>query len=265
MSIDSLRFVSITASQKMPQISRTTNPTGLKKLDAKLFSVRVQTSNAERSFWLEKFEHVASGLPVGLRLSCVAHCGTVDKPDLSAKPLHKLATNKPLKFRFLIHAQGDPKLAAFADGVRAADDAGMLGGSLVDIELADLKGSSWRLVIQPLIVDADKPVLLVEKSLFTSVQAAANNPWIAVLVMPEVLRQIATVISKDSACLDDSAIWASSWAPYLLGISGQEPPDADDDDAQKDWVESVVDGFCAKPALRAQMLRTANDLNGELL
>lgn len=257
----------------MPQISRTTNPTGLKKLDAKLFSVRVQALDAERSFWLEKFEHVASGLPIGLRLSCVAHCGnteeffqlgTVDKPDLTAKPLHKLATNKPLKFRFLIHAPGDPKLAAFADGVRAADDAGMLGGSLVDIELADLKGSSWRLVIQPLIVDADKPVLLVEKSLFTSVQAAANNPWIAVLVMPEVLRQIATHISKDSACLGDSAIWAASWAQYLLGLSGQEPPDSDDPDAQKDWVESVVDGFCAKPALRAQMLRTAIELNGEL-
>ena len=258
----------------MPQISRTTNPTGLKKLDAKLFCVRVQTSNNLRSFWLEKFEHVASGLPAGLRLSCVAHCGnteeffqlgTVDKPDLSARPLHKLATNKPLKFRFLIHAQGDPKLAAFADGVRAADDAGVLGGSLVDIELADLKGSGWRLVIQPLIVGEDKPVLLVEKSLFTSVQAAANNPLIAVLVMPEVLRQIATAISKDSACLGDSAIWASSWSQYLLGLSGQEPPDVDDDEEQKDWVESVVDGFCAKPALRAQMLHTANYLNGDYL
>lgn len=256
----------------MPQISRTTNPTGLKKLDAKLFCVRVQTSNNLRSFWLEKFEHVASGLPAGLRLSCVAHCGnteeffqlgTVDKPDLLVKPLHKLATNRPLKFRFLVHEAGEPKLAGFADGVRAADDAGMLGGSLVDIELTDLKGSSWRLAIPPLTTDADKPVLLVERSLFTSVQAAANNPWIAVLVMPEVLRQIATVISKKSACLDDSAIWAFAWAPYLSGLSGQVPPDVDDDEAQKDWVEHVVDGFCAKPALRTQMLRTAIELNGE--
>ena len=127
----------------MPQISRTTNPTGLKKLDAKLFGVRVQNTSSERSFWLEKFDVAMSGLPTGLQLSCIAHCGnteeffklgTVDKPDLSVKPLRNLATNKPLKFRFVVHALGDPKLVAFADGVRAADDAGLLGGSLVDID-----------------------------------------------------------------------------------------------------------------------------------
>lgn len=257
----------------MPQISRTTNPTGLKKLDAKLFCVRVQATNSERSFWLEKFDLTSSGLPADLQLSCIAHAGnteeffklgTVDRPDLSAKPLRKLATNKPLKFRFVVHALGDPKLVAYADGVRAPDDAGLLGGSLVDIELADLKGSSWRLVIQPLSVDADKPVLLIEKSMFVSAQAAANNSWVAVLVMPEVLRQIASVIAKDSPCLDNASIWSSSWAQFLLGLSGQEPPNVDDDEAQKDWVESVVDGFCARPALRAQMLRMVTDLNGEL-
>lgn len=258
----------------MPQISRTTNPTGLKKLDAKLFSVRVQATDTARTFWLEKFDVALSGLEAGLQLSCIAHCGnteeffklgTVDKPDISVKPLSNLATNKPLKFRFVVHAIGDPKLVAFADGVRAADDAGLLGGSLVDIELADLKGSCWKLVIQPLAVDADKPVLLVERSMFASATAAANNSWIAVLVMPEVLRQIATAISKDPACVDNSAIWSFKWAQLLLSLSGQEPPDVDDVEAQKDWVESVVDGFCAKPGLRAQMLRIAIDLNGELL
>ena len=258
----------------MPQISRTTNPTGLKKLDAKLFGVRVQTTNTERSFWLDKFDLASSGLSAGLQLSCIAHCGnteeffklgTVDAPDLSAKALRNMATNKPLKFRFVIHALGDPKLVAFADGVRAADDAGLLGGSLVDIEPADLKGSSWKLVIPSLTVDDDKPVLLVEKSMFASAQVAANNPWIAVLVMPEVLRQIATVISKNPACLSDSAIWSSSWAQFLFGLSGHELSDDADEEAQRDWVESVVDGFCAKPALRTQMQRTANDLNGGLV
>ena len=260
----------------MPQISRTTNPTGLKKLDAKLFGVRVQTTNSERSFWLEKFDFASSGLPADLQLSCVAHSGnteeffklgTVDRPDLSAKPLKRLATNKPLKFRFVVHALGNPKLVAFADGVRAADAAGLLGASLVDIELADLGGCSWKLVIQPLTPDAGKPVLLVEKNMFASAQAAANNPWIAVLVMPEVLRQIATVISRNVSSLDDSSIWSSAWAQFLLGLSGQEPPeDSDDDDEQRmGWVESIVDGFCARPALRAQMLRMTNDLNGELV
>ena len=258
----------------MPQISRTTNPTGLKKLDAKLFNVRVQSVNMERSFWLERFDHRLSHLPAGLRLSCIAHAGnteeffklgTVDAPNLSANALRNLATNRPLKFRFLVHLPDDPKLVAFADGIRAVDDAGVLGGSLVDIEPADLKGSSWKLVIQPLVADADKPVLMVEKSMFASAQAAANNPWIAVLVMPEVLRQIATAISKNPACLDDPAIWASSWAQFFFSLSGHELTDDADDDAQKEWVESIVDGFCSKPALRTQMVRTANELNGGVL
>lgn len=257
----------------MPQISRTTNPTGLKKLDAKLFGVRVQPTSSGRSFWLEKFDAALSGLPSGLQLSCIAHCGnteeffklgTVAKPDLTVKPLRHLATNRPLKFRFVIHAIDDPKLVAYADGVRAIDDAGLLGGSLVDIELADLKGGSWKLVIPALAVDADKPVLLIEKSMFASVQAAANNSWLAVLVMPEVLRQIATVIAKDSRCLENSSTWSFAWAQFLIGLSGQDPPDVDDEEAKKDWVESVVDGFCAKPALRAKMLLAAKELNGEL-
>lgn len=258
----------------MPQISRTTNPTGLKKLDAKLFGIRVQTINMERSFWLEKFDHKLSQLPAGLQLSCIAHCGnteeffklgTVDAPDLSAKPLRNLAANKPLKFRFVVHVSGDPKLVAFADGVRAADDAGLLGGSLVDIEPADLRGSAWKLDLSPLVAGADKPVLLVEKNMFASSQAAANNAWIAVLVMPEVLRQVATAISKNPASLDDPEIWSFSWAQFLLGLGGHELAEGADDDAQKEWVESVVDGFCARPAMRTQMGRATTELNKRVL
>ena len=257
----------------MPQISRTTNPTGLKKLDTKLFGVRVQTLYAARSFWLEKFDFKLSQLPAGLQLSCIAHSGnteeffklgTVDSPDLSPKPLHKLAVDKPLKFRFVIHAVGDPKLVAFADGIRAVDDAGLLGGSLVDIEPADLKGSAWRLEISPLVAGADKPVLLVERNMFAAAQVAANNSWIAILVMPEVLRQIATVISDSPASLDDTEVWASSWAEFLRGLGGGELAEGADHQAKTDWVESVVYGFCAKPAIRNQMTRAAAELNGGL-
>lgn len=258
----------------MPQISRTTNPTGLKKLNVKLFAVRVQTVNAERSFWLEKFDHKLSQLPAGLQLSCIAHCGnseeffklgTVDAPDLSAKPLRNLATNKPLKFRFVVHLPSDPKLVAFADGVRAIDDAGVLGGSLVDIELADLMGSAWKLEIPPLVAGLEKPVLLVNKKMFASVQAAANNSWIAVLVMPEVFRQIATVIAENPDCLDDQEIWAFSWAQFFLGFGGHELPEGADREAKNEWIESVVVGFCAKPSMRTQMANAVIELNGGVL
>lgn len=255
----------------MPQISRTTNPTGLKKLDSKLFGVRVQTINGARSFWLERFDHKLSQLPNGLQLFCIAHSGnteeffrlgTVEDPDLSAKPLSNLAVDKPLKFRFVMNLPDDPKLVAFADGVRAADDAGLLGGSLVDIEPADLKGSAWRLDVPPLVGGADKPVLLVERNMFSAAQVAANNSWIAVLVMPEVLRQIATVISRKPGVLDDPEIWTFAWAEFFTALGAGDLPEDADDIEQKEWVESVVYGFCAKPAMRGQMARITTELNG---
>lgn len=255
----------------MPQISRTTNPTGLKKLDAKLFGVRVQATTSARSFWLERFDHKLSQLPAGLQLSCIAHSGnteeffklgTVDEPDHSAKLLRNLATNKPLRFRFVVHAPGDPKLIAFADGVRAVDDAGMLGGSLVDIEPADLKGAIWRLVIPPIVPSADKPVLMVEKSMFASAQAAANNAWIAVLVIPEVLRQIACAIAEKPSSLEDPETWVFPWAEFLHQLDSRDLPEDADINAREDWVESLVAGFCAKQAMRVQMDRVAIELNG---
>lgn len=258
----------------MPQISRTTNPTGLKKLDAKLFGVRVQTANGERSFWLEKFDHTSSKLTAGLQLSCVAHSGnteeffklgTVDAPDHSSKPLRNLATNKPLKFRFVVHLLGDPKLVAYADGVRAIDEGGLLGGSLVDIETTNLGGYAWKLDIPPLVTGADKPVLLVEQKMFASAQAAANNPWIAVLVMPEVLRQIATTISEQPASLSDPEIWAFPWGQFFLGLWSHGLADDADAVAKSEWIENVVAGFCAKPSMRGQMANAAIDLNGGVL
>lgn len=256
----------------MPQISRTTNPTGLRRLDSKLFTVRVRTGNAgERTFWLERFDLKASNLPAGLRLSCIAHAGNteeffklgaIDALDHDLKPLENLATGKPLKFRFIVHAANDPLLVAFADGVRAVDEAGLLGSSLVDIEPADLHGAVWKLEIPHDLTAADKPVLLVERQLFTTAQAAANNTWIAVLVMPEVLRQIASAIARKVEALEDPATWMYHWAEFLKGLDAGELAEDADEQSRIDWTDAVVSAFCAKASLRHQMDRATAELNG---
>jgi hypothetical protein len=257
----------------MPKISKTTNPTGLKELDAKKFSVRLQTQpTGRRVFWLDRFDFAASGLPPGLQISCIAHAGSteeffrlgkVEKPSNDVNIINDLATDRPLKFRFLITEPGNPKLVAFADNVRAADESGMLGNSLVDIEPAELGGAAWKLEIPEAGSEANRPVLLVERSLFLTAQAAAKDVWIAVLVMPEVMRQIARFIANDTSSLDDQETWVFSWAEFLKNLGVSELEEDSDDMAKDAWADEVVTAFCAKPLVKAQFKSAVDELSGE--
>jgi hypothetical protein len=257
----------------MPRISRTTNPTSLKELDSKLFSVRVQTdASGARSFWLERFDFVNSGLARGLRLACIAHAGnteeyfqlgSIESPVQDVKSINELANNRPLKFRFVVFEDENPRLIAFADNIRALDDAGMLGDSLVDIEPGDLGGPAWRLEIPEVKSGADKPVLLVERQLFPTPQAAAKDLWIAVLVMPEVMRQIATLISENSGGLKDPESWISGWEEYLVALGAGDISEDSDNIARSQWVDEVVAAFCAKPSMKAKFGFAINELIGE--
>lgn len=257
----------------MPKISRTTNPTSLQELDAKYFSVRTQThTNGKRSFWLERFDFANCRLPPGLRLACVAHAGSteeyfelgpIESPVHAVNPINELATDRPLKFRFVVYEQGNPRLIAFADNIRAIDEAGTLGDSLVDIEPADLGGATWRLDIPEIKPGADKPVLLVERQLFPTAQAAARDPWIGVLVMPEVMRQIASAISQNSGSLDDPEVWVSAWAEYLGNLGVGDLAEDADDTGKAQWVEDVVAAFCAKPSMKVHLSFAVAELSGE--
>ena len=255
----------------MPKISRTTNPTSLKELDSKNFLLRTQISaNGKRLFWLERFDFAASQLSPGLRMDCVAHAGNteeyfqlgvVEKPSCDSHQINDLALDHPLKFRFLVYEQGNPRLVAAAENIRSADESGTLGDSLVDIECADLKGAAWKLTLPNDEAGADKPVLQVEKMLFPTPLAAAKDRWIAVLVMPEVMRKIAEVIAENFD-LDNPESWTSGWRDFILGMGVPELVD-DPDDLQRDnWVEDVVSAFCSRPAMKHQFKEAVADLNG---
>lgn len=257
----------------MPKISRTTNPTGQRQLDASLFSVRTPMDAAgRRTFWLERFDFASAGLAPGLKLACIAHAGsteeyfeigTVDAPDHATRPLLELVQDRPLKFRFLVYESGNPLLVGFADNVRPADEAGELGDSLVDIQPADLHGCAWKLELPSSLVGDDKPVLLVDRQLFPTAAAAARDPWIAVLVMPEVMRQIARVIAAEPSSLTDENAWASMWAQFLEAEGISMPAEDLDKHELDNWVDEVVETFCAKPVIRSQFNLATKELSGE--
>jgi hypothetical protein len=257
----------------MRKISRTTNPTGQRQLDAALFSVRAPLdAEGRRNFWLERFDFAHSGLKPGLKLACIAHAGsteeyfelgTVDVPDHSTRPLLELATDRPLKFRFLVYEPGNPLLVGFADNVRPLDEAGELGNSLVDIQPADLHGCAWKLDLPSTSAGDDKPVLLVDRELFPTATAAARDPWVAVLVMPEVMRQIAKILVKDPGSLNDENSWTSSWAAFFEAEGISPPADDFDEDGRTRWIDEVIETFCAKPLIKAKFSSVSKELGGD--
>lgn len=259
----------------MGQITRTTNPTGLKQIDKKHFIVRVKDDALEgRVFWLDHFDHVAAELDPAVQLSCVAHAGSTEEYfDLgsvsdfnkSSCSLRALATDKPLKFRFIFNNPGESLLIGYTDGVRALDEAGKLGSSLVDIEPSSLHGIAWRLTLPEGTGAGEKPNVLVERSLFPTAVSAVSHPWFGVLVMPEVMRQIAMSIAENPAALDDSESWIAPWAGFIAALGVELPVDFEVDDtvAQRAWADEVVGKFAAKGIFRHHMSTALAEMVGE--
>jgi|GEM_PF-1275207 hypothetical protein len=250
----------------MGQMTRTTNPTGLKEIDRKNFVVRVNENGSTRArvFWLESFDYREAGLEPHVEVACIAHAGTTEAyfelgavSNFAQGPhsIHELAGDKPLRFRFIFSLPEQSLLVAYADGIRARDEAGELAASLVDIEPADLDGIAWKLELPDGDSGGEKPNVLVERALFPSASVAANNSWFAVLVMPEVMRQIARRVSENPDGLEDPESWLYPWGEFLSGLGAELPSvDVQDDDfARNEWIESVVRKFAQKAVLRTHM------------
>lgn len=259
----------------MGQLTRTTNPTGLRKIDKKHFIVRVRDEGSEgRFFWLESFDFEAAGVDADVRLGCIAHAGSteeyvdlgpVSSPSTTAVSLRELAIDRPLKFRFIFNKPGEALLVGYTDGVRALDEAGQLGSSLVDIEPADLRGATWKLILPEGTGSGEKPNVLVERVLFPTALSAAKHPWFGVLVMPEVMRQIALAIAASPSALDDTETWVASWADFVSALGVERPLEFDDEDdaARQDWADEVVTRFSAKGIFRQHMTKVLAALDGE--
>ncbi|RJX77884.1 hypothetical protein [Pseudomonas sp. LS-2] len=257
----------------MGQITRTTNPTKLKQVDKSHFVVRVGVdASGGKVFWLDSFDYKAAGLNSSLLLSCIAHAGSteeyfelgsVSELDDEPKSIRGLATDRPLKFRFIFNNSDESLLVGYADGVKALDEAGGLGPSLVDIEPVDLKGVTWTLLLPEGTGNGEKPNVLVEKKIFPTAASAVSHPWFGILVMPEVMRQIALAIAKSPSSLDDSEHWIAAWAGFIESLGVDRPPESDEDElAQQAWSEEVVMKFTAKGIFRHHVARAVAEMEG---
>ena len=205
-------------------------------------------------------------------MGCIAHAGSTEEyfdlgllSDFKKAPtsIRAIATDKPLKFRFIFNNPGESLLVGYTDGVRALDEAGNLGSSLVDIEPTSLHGIAWKIVLPEGTGAGEKPNVLVERSLFPTAASAVNHPWFGVLVMPEVMRQIAMAIAKDPEWLDDFETWIAPWAEFITAL-GVSPPEFEDDDisAQQVWADEVVLKFATKGIFKHHMAKASVAMEG---
>lgn len=258
----------------MGQIRRTSNPTGLRKIDRQNFAVRlVGGPNGERAFFLERFNSEAAQMNHSALVACVAHAGSteeyfrlgsVSELDQRCLSIERLATDRPLRFRFLFSESETSRLIGYADDVTAVNDGGEFGSSLVDIEPAELRGPVWVLRLPESSGSDAKPNLLIERSIFPTAIAAASHSWFTALVMPEVMRRICLAITDDMEALNESGTWISSWRDFLVGIGAdvEQTFDEDDDELRLSWSDDVVARFTAKSTYRTSVASIITELGG---
>jgi len=109
----------------------------------------------------------------------------------------------------------------------------------------------------------EKPNVLVEKALFPTAHSAANHPWFGVLVMPEVMREVATAIAKNPDGLEDPESWLYRWAEFIKVLGVDAPVTTEDEEAAEDWADRLVEKFAARGTFRHHLAQAEAEMNGD--
>ncbi|MFZ2301418.1 MAG: hypothetical protein WAW10_06060 [Gallionella sp.] len=249
----------------MGRLSARSNPTGLKEIDRSRVSISVSEVAGRRNFTLDRLDLKGIGLWESLKVIVVARAGntnvryvmgTIAGLAHDSRSLDGLDRSQPLRFRVLLHDEGNPRLAASVENLRARDDS--QSESLLPMEPADLGERLWKLVL-----NEDGPVLQFNSTVFPSAAGAENYIPFGAMVLPEALRQVMERIADEPECLDDEGDPWSAWAGWLDVIGSERPPIDDDDDVKKAWCNQVVDHFCIRfgfaSQLHAELLKGAGN------
>src|SRR5688572_2999978 len=102
----------------MGRISARSNPTGLKELDQKRISISIFENAGRRSMALDRFDISDTGLNGSLQMIVVAragntnvrhHLGAIATPIKAPLSIDGLDRSQPIRFRVLLHEEGNPK------------------------------------------------------------------------------------------------------------------------------------------------------------
>jgi hypothetical protein len=208
----------------------------------------VSESAGRRTVRLERLDLKGTGIAEDLQVVIVARAGAtsvrhelgpVAAFDREDRSLDGLDASKPLRFRVLLHAVGNPKLVASVENLCARDEA--QGESLLPMEPADLGERVWKLEISE-----EGPVLQFNSRLFPSASGAENFVPFGAMVLPEALRQVMAIIAEEPERLDDEGDPLYLWGTWIDSIGEERPVSEDDDLARGAWCDRIIDRFCSR-------------------
>lgn len=242
----------------MKSISKKVNPTGLKNLDRKLVSIRIDYDRYPPRFRIERLDLESASIENGLDILLLAEAGNTRSRTLVGKtgqPIDKgwidaseLDHSSHFTFRIALRTPSDPRIMASIDGIRPVSQNGL--ESLVDMTSSDLGERVWCLDL-----NSDRPVLRINSRVFPSTSGAQSFIHFSALVMPEVLAQVLGKIGDDPSLLESGTDWAEwreiidKFAPGLL--------ETDDEDIKQELIDDAVRMF-------SNEYRFASQLNAEL-
>lgn len=249
----------------MGRLSARSNPTALKELDRNRVTLTVSETAGRRVAILERLDLKDTGLSDSLQVTLIARggatsvrhaMGSVASFSREGKSLEALDPSQAQRFRILLHEEGNPKLVASVENLRARGDA--QSESLLPMEAADLGERVWQLTI-----DDEGPVLKFNSRVFPSASGAENFIPFGAMVLPEALRQVMQKIADDPSRLDDESDPLYPWGAWIEAIGAERPPADDDESSKAQWGDRVVDHFCNRCAfatrLKAELLKGSGE------
>lgn len=230
----------------MPKISRKSNPTGLTDIPKQNITISETLTPDGLEFRLARLEVAGLHLSPALKVVCVVRTGrniqhfglgTVGNLDRRKQQLTQASTDVSPVYRILLHEQGNPRLIASAENLRARQDGA--GDSILPIRCVDLGEEIWRLQLD----GGAGPALAVNNRVFSSPQETEGRPWFIPMVLPQVLRDILHRLP------DTDEVWAQEWEAWLISELGRSLPDLEEEDDPavfRDWVDDTVQQFCQR-------------------
>ena len=237
---------------------RRINFTGRRKLPQHLFKITVENRTPRRfvaEFDISQFkfppdarlyfEAYSSGSQIVMRFPWgtvgarvpASDCGLYEVPGENVLFNFKVVDESESVGRILAIAKGIP--------IRSGSDGGGRE-SLLPVNPAALGHLVWRVSFEH-----DQPWLEVNNAIPEIMERAKRDPAFLSLVYPAVVREILTeaVIIRGMTDSNELDTWEGKWTNWgsRFHPDRSEPPEFDDDDnsAGREWIDRVVEAFCA--------------------
>ena len=251
------------------------NFTGRQKLPHALFDIRLQAGPPRQftaTFDISEFrfppdarlyfEASSSGSGIVGRFSWGTAAIPAPPEDRSLEELP--GQNVNFTFKVVDESESTGRILGVARGIalnRAAEGEGERRQSLLPVNPVAMSQEIWRVSFQQ-----DTPWLEVNSNIEDIMARAQGDPVFVSLVYPAVVREILTeaLMIREIYDVEDTEKWESRWLSFGQRFHPDlaPPPEVEDADTQREWIEQVVRGFSSHYTAKDRFVSVPASLPG---